>query len=177
MVQGAFPADVGQDEEPHVDHILDEPVEADAAWEGWLVQQAPTLQADHPQEAVSAQMSGVSNQPTSGSTTASVKGKSKAVHSPQAESSYKSLRPQTTIVYKRRAHQTVSAAHRSSADHSSAGPSRLELSAEPNIQDFAQASLAAQVSVDELQRDHSADTRLAPTLDVPTDAHAAEQSQ
>ncbi|KAG8046758.1 hypothetical protein GUJ93_ZPchr0008g11708 [Zizania palustris] len=51
MVQGAFPADVGQDDEPHVDHILDEPVEADAAWEGWPVQQAPAPQADHPQVA------------------------------------------------------------------------------------------------------------------------------
>ncbi|KAG8059217.1 hypothetical protein GUJ93_ZPchr0002g25026 [Zizania palustris] len=91
MVQGAFPAEVEQDEEPHVDHILDEPVEADAAWEGWPVQQATAPQVNHPQEAVSVQMSGVSNQPTNGSTTASVRGK--AVHSPPADSSHKSLRP------------------------------------------------------------------------------------
>ncbi|KAG8054659.1 hypothetical protein GUJ93_ZPchr0001g29962 [Zizania palustris] len=177
MVHGAFPTEVGQDEEPHVDPILDEPAEADAAWEEWTVQQVPAPPADHPQVAVSAQMSGVSNQPTSDSTNTSVKGKSKAVHSPIAESSYKSLRPHNTIVYKRRASPTDYVARRSSADCSSAGPSRLELPAEPTLQDFAQASLAAQVSADELQRDHSADTRLALALDAPADAHAAEQYQ
>ncbi|KAG8069746.1 hypothetical protein GUJ93_ZPchr0006g45237 [Zizania palustris] len=86
-------------------HALNLPVEADDAWEAWPAPPFPEPAAEHQQEALSVQMSGVSNQPSSESIE-----NSKATHSPPVSPEHSFPKPQITAVYKCRARQTASVA-------------------------------------------------------------------
>ncbi|KAG8064894.1 hypothetical protein GUJ93_ZPchr0004g39501 [Zizania palustris] len=54
-----------------------------------------------------------------------------------------------------------------------ADPTRLELPANPTIEDFAQTSVVAQVMTDELLWDPTVDTQIVPVTDIPTVGNAA----
>ncbi|KAG8048663.1 hypothetical protein GUJ93_ZPchr0009g2173 [Zizania palustris] len=161
MLQGAFPVDLALDENPHLIHVLNPPAEVDDAWEAWPAQLPQEQAVEQQQEAVSVQMSGVSNQHTSESI-----GTSKAVHSPPVSPECSFPRPQITAVYKRWARQSTSAAQLPSAGPPTADPSSLELLANPTVEDFAQASVAAQVTTDELLRDPTVDTQIVPVAAI-----------
>ncbi|KAG8100059.1 hypothetical protein GUJ93_ZPchr0013g34182 [Zizania palustris] len=112
-------------------------------------------------------MSGVSNQPSSESI-----GNSKATHSPPASPERNFPKPLIIAVYKRRARQSASAAQLPPAGPPTANPTSPELPTNPTVEDFAQASMAAQVTTDELPRDPTEATQIVPVTDTPAVANA-----
>ncbi|KAG8093092.1 hypothetical protein GUJ93_ZPchr0012g19630 [Zizania palustris] len=187
LLQGAFPVDLAPEENPHLIHVMDPPAAADDAWEAWPVQPPQVQVIEQPQDAVSAQMSGVSNQHTSDSF-----GTVQAAQSSPASPERLFPKPLVTAVFKRRARQSAPTAQTLSADHTTAGTASLALPVNPTVEDFAQASvagmahapltidqiqhcathycglLAAQVTSDELLRDPAVDSQIVPVAAIPT---------
>ncbi|KAG8089738.1 hypothetical protein GUJ93_ZPchr0011g27330 [Zizania palustris] len=89
---------------------MDPPAAADDAWEAWPVQPPQVQAIEQPQDAVSAQMSGVSNQHTSDSF-----GTVQAAQSSPASPERLFPKPLVTAVFKRRARQSVPTAQTLSA--------------------------------------------------------------
>ncbi|KAG8048510.1 hypothetical protein GUJ93_ZPchr0009g2391 [Zizania palustris] len=141
---------------------MDPPAAADNAWEAWPAQPPQDQAIEQPQDAVSVQMSGVSNQHTSDSI-----GTSQVVQSSPVSPERIFPKPQVTAVFKRRARQSAPTAQAPSADPPMAGTTSLELPVNPTVEDFAQASVAAQVTSDELLRDPTVDTQIVPVAAIP----------
>ncbi|KAG8082792.1 hypothetical protein GUJ93_ZPchr0014g46543 [Zizania palustris] len=110
LLQGAFPVDLAPEENPHLIHVMDPPAAADDAWEAWPAQPPQDQAIEQPQDAVSAQMSGVSNQHTSDSI-----GTSQAVQSSPVSPERIFPKPLVTAVFKRRARHPAPTAQAPSA--------------------------------------------------------------
>ncbi|KAG8096841.1 hypothetical protein GUJ93_ZPchr0013g35801 [Zizania palustris] len=139
MIQGTFPAEADPEVEPQVVNII-EPVVEEGAWDDWPAQLPPAPQAAPPQQAVSVQISGASNQPNSISTTVLEADNTDDVHSPPGPHD-SLLKPHISIVYKRRK-RTAAPVTMDLPRQSSKGKELL-LPDHPSVQDFAQASSAA----------------------------------